>query len=87
MRFEKSPRKDENRGWCPECTWSAPLHHPCCPRQGNSAATLDQEEADYSHLIGPPAMDQYRGRNAPQFRALLTDYDRILLRFGMRIIW
>jgi hypothetical protein len=49
--------------------------------------TLDEEAGDYSHLIGPPAMEQYRGRNAPQFRALLTDYDRILLRFGMRIIW
>jgi hypothetical protein len=87
MRFEKSPANNEGPGWCPECTWSAPLHHPCCPQHGNSTATLDQEVGDYSHLVGPPAMDQYKERNAVHFGGLLTDHDRVLLRFGMHIRW
>jgi len=87
MRFEKYSRKNEDVGWCTECTWSAPLHHPCCPQYENSALTLDRNEGNYSHLIGPPAMDQYRERKAVRFGALLTDYDRILLRFGMHILW
>jgi len=87
MRFEGSARQYGSAGWCSECTWSAPLHHPCCPRRGESATALDREEWDYSHLIGPPAMEQYKVRRATQFSGLLTDYDRILLRFGMHILW
>ena len=42
---------------------------------------------DYSHLVGDPAKQHGRGVHAVPSTELLTDYDRILLRFGMHILW
>ena len=84
MLFGK-PQNDRNTACCPECTWSAPLHHPCCPNQTESTALVDPFE-DYRHLVGPPAMHQYKPWKDPGFDGLLDDDDRILLR-GMRISW
>jgi len=42
---------------------------------------------DSSLLIGSPLKQHDERFDAAQFDALLTDYDRILLRFGMRISW
>jgi len=77
--------KDRNPACCPECTWSAPLHHPCCPNHGETAQLIDPFE-DYRHLVGPPAMSQYKPWTDPGFDSMLTDDDRILLR-GLRISW
>lgn len=41
---------------------------------------------DFSDLVGNSVIHDERF-DAAQFDALLTDYDRILLRFGMRISW
>jgi hypothetical protein len=42
---------------------------------------------DYSHLVGEPAKQHDEGVHAEPSTELLTDYDRILLRFGMHIQW
>lgn len=42
---------------------------------------------DYSHLVGSSVNHQQSKRvDAARFEELLTDYDRILLGFGMRIL-
>lgn len=42
---------------------------------------------DYSHLIGCSAKKHDKALDAELFDGLLTEYDRILLRFGMRVDW
>jgi hypothetical protein len=42
---------------------------------------------DYSHLVGDPAKQRDKGVHAVPSTELLTDYDRLLLRFGMHIQW
>jgi hypothetical protein len=41
---------------------------------------------DYSHLVGSSVNQQSKRVDAARFEELLTDYDRILLGFGMRIL-
>lgn len=41
----------------------------------------------YSHLGGSLVKQPDERFDAAKFDALLSDYDRILLRFGMRISW
>ena len=43
------------------------------------------EGYDYSHLIAGPVKQNDKLFDATRFDGLLTDYDRILLGFGMRI--
>jgi hypothetical protein len=42
---------------------------------------------DSSHLVGSKVIQHNERFDAAQFDAFLTDYDRVLLRFGMRISW
>ena len=86
MWFENPQNEDPNAACCPECTWSAPRHHPCCPHHTGSANLVDPSGEDYSHLVGPPAMYQYKPWSDPGFDGMITGDDRILLR-GMRISW
>ena len=86
MQFDQPQNDDRNAACCPECTWSTPLHHPCCPQHRDSTTVVDSRGEDYRHLVGPPAMYQYKRSSDPGFDELLTDLDRILLR-GMRISW
>ena len=44
-------------------------------------------ECEFSHFVGGPAIPRDEKFDAAQFDALLTGYDRILLRFGMHIAW
>ena len=93
MWFVKPPNQDRNAA-CSECTWSAPHHHPCCSHHRESATLVDPFGEDYTHLVGPPAMSQYKPPYKPRtdrlpdpaFDGLLSADDRILLR-GMRISW
>lgn len=41
---------------------------------------------DYSHLVGCSVKPRSKPVDAVRFEQLLTDYDRILLGFGMRIL-
>jgi hypothetical protein len=45
------------------------------------------EGYDYSHLIAIPAKQDDKVFDTSRFDVLLTEYDRILLGFGMRITW
>lgn len=85
MQFEKRQKEDKNAACCPECTWSEPFHHSCCPHYSESTTLVDLFE-DYRHPVGPPAMYQYKQCSDPGFDGMLTDDDRIWLR-GMRISW
>jgi hypothetical protein len=42
---------------------------------------------DYSHLVTCPKKEHDKELDAEFFHGLLTEYDRILLRFGMRVEW
>ena len=56
-----------------------------CPKRGQSVAAQVPDGYDYSHLVGDPAKPDEQKLNTVRFEELLTDYDRILLEFGMRI--
>jgi hypothetical protein len=42
---------------------------------------------DYSHLAARSVHQHDEQPNAAQFGRMLTDYDLVLLRFGMHISW
>lgn len=42
---------------------------------------------EFSHLVDSAAEQRDEKFDAAEFDRLLTDYDRILLRFGMHITW
>jgi hypothetical protein len=42
---------------------------------------------DCSHLVSGPVAQHDKVFYAAQFDGLLTDYDRLLLKFGMHISW
>jgi hypothetical protein len=44
------------------------------------------KEYDYSHLVDRQAIPQFERMKRPGFDAMLTDYDRVLLQFGMHIL-
>jgi hypothetical protein len=54
-------------------------------RRRMTIASQEASEPDYSHLVDCPATEEEVQRTG--FDALLSDYDRILLRFGMHILW
>jgi hypothetical protein len=53
------------------------------PNCNDPTAASVADRYDYSH----PVTQHDKGFDAAQFDGLLTDYDRILLRFGMHILW
>lgn len=54
-------------------------------QRGMTIPTRAANEHDYSHLVDCPVTDgEEVGRTG--FEAMLTDYDRILLQFGMHIL-
>ena len=57
------------------------------PNCTDATAESVAEGYDYSHLVGSPVTQRDKGLDAAQFDGLATDYDRILLRFGMHILW
>ena len=86
MQFENSSSQNECASYCSECKWAPPFHDADCPRHRKTVALLALYGHDYSHLVGGP-LNQHQRLDAVQFDGLLTDYDRILLRFGMHISW
>lgn len=79
MQFEHSYSKDENR--------SAKLLAEYTSAAEPLVAVHLPNGCSSSHLVGSQAGQCDEGFDAAQFEALLTDYDRILLRFGMHIFW
>lgn len=72
---------------CPECTSTTPLHCAHCPQYRKAVAVHLEDGYDYRHLIGSPVKQHDKRFDAAQFDGLRTDYDRMLLRFGMQILW
>ena len=72
---------------CPECTVTRSNHCAHCPAYRQTVAARVEDRCDYSHLIGNPGKRPDNCFDAMQFDQLLSDYDRKLLGFGMRISW
>ena len=86
MQFENSYSEIERSECCPECIGTtAPCSH--FSRYGKTAAVHLPNGCDYSYLVGDPAKQHDQGVHAAPSSEFLTDYDRILLRFGMHILW
>ena len=78
---------DECSRCCPECTTTRSNHCAHCPAHRQTVAASVEHRCDYSHLIGNPGKRPDNSFDATQFDQLLSDYDRKLLGFGMRISW
>ena len=78
---------DECSRCCPECTVTRSNHCAHCPAYRQTVAASVEDGCDYSHLIGNPGKRPDDSFDAAQFDQLLSDYDRLLLGFGMRILW
>ena len=70
---------------CPECIVTRSSHCAHCPAYRNTVAPQVPDGYDYSHLVDGPVKQRDMVFDAAQFDGLLTDYDRILLGFGMHI--
>ena len=74
---------------CLECGAPKPDHYAHCSHCRDTTTASDIEAYDYSHLIGNPGLRHEKVFDeifdVAQFEGLLTDYDRILLGFGMHI--
>ena len=87
MRFKSSYSESESSGRCPECIGTTAPRCPSCSQDGKTAAVHMPNGCDYSHLVGDPAEPHDKGSDPVTSAELLTDYDRILLCFGMHIQW
>lgn len=87
MQFTNSYSEYDCAGCCPECILTTQTHCSHCPQYGRAGGVYIPEGYDYSHLVGGPAKQDNRVFDAARFDGLLTDYDRLLLKFGMHISW
>ena len=71
---------------CPECR-KIGVHSPGCTRLVKSAIQFLPPGYDYSHLLDRTGRSSDHVFDAAHFGDLLTNEDRILLRYGMRITW
>jgi hypothetical protein len=87
MQFETSYSEPECSGCCHECIRTTAPHCSHCPQHGQTAVVHLPDEYDYSYLVGDPTKQQDKAVHAVPSTEMLTDYDRVLLRFGMHILW
>jgi hypothetical protein len=92
MQFENSYSDVKCPECCPECIeTTAPHCSHCsrsyCPPYGEAVAVHLPNRRDYSHLVGDPAKQHDEVVHPVPSMKMLTDYDRLLLRFGMHIQW
>ena len=86
MRFENYYGENNCSACCPECMLTE-CHCAHCPQFRRAGSVHIPEGYDYSHLIASPAKQDDKVFDTARFDVLLTEYDRILLGFGMRITW
>lgn len=55
-------------------------------QRGMTIAARGTNDYDYSHLVDCPVKREPEVAKRTDFDAMLTDYDRILLQFGMHIV-
>ena len=87
MQFENSHSETECSGCCPECIGTTAPHCPHCSRYRKAFAVQLPNGCDFSYLVGDRATQHDKRVHAVPSMELLTDYDRILLQFGMHILW
>jgi hypothetical protein len=87
MRFENYYGENNCSACCPECMLTTECHCAHCPQFRRAGSVDIPEGYDYSHLIAIPAKQDDKVFDTSRFDVLLTEYDRILLGFGMRITW
>ena len=87
MRFENYYGENDCSGCCPECMLTTESHCAHCAQFRRAGGVHIPEGYDYSHLIASPAKQDDKVFDTARFDVLLTEYDRILLGFGMRITW
>jgi hypothetical protein len=71
---------------CPECTQSTASHCQHCPLSEEGFAVHLPNGNGCGHLLSSPVILPDQRLDAAEFDGLLTDYDRILLHFGMHIV-
>ena len=79
--------RETDCGCCFECSGTTLHHCMHCHQFAKRSAAAIEDGYDYRHLIGDPGMQRDKVADVNGFGQLLTDYDRILLRFGMRILY
>ena len=87
MEFGDIYSRDECNNRCPECTAPQPPAGEQCVRCGRSAVQRVADWPDSNALLAEPAKQHKPRFNAAHFQELLTDYDCVLLTFGMHISW
>jgi hypothetical protein len=85
MQFENSYTESEWSGCCPECIGTMIVRCPHCSRNEKAGAVHLSNGCGDSHLVDDPAKQHDKTHAVPSTG--LTDYDRILLGFGMHILW
>ena len=83
MRFENY--SSSGAGAVPHCLGISPPHCAHCTRSRKEAAAIE-DGYDYRHLIGDAGIQRDKVGDVTRFAELRTDYDRILIRFGMCIV-
>jgi hypothetical protein len=90
MQSENANNENERDEYQLNCEETMPLDCEHRPLHGKTVATPVPDGYDYSHLVGDPVKQHDKGSDtrfdAALFDLLLTDYDRILLQFGMHIL-
>ena len=78
--------REECGGCCPVCTLSTAHHCQHCPLYEEGFSVHLPNGYGCGRLVGSPVMQPDLRLDAAEFDELLTDYDRILLHFGMHIL-
>jgi hypothetical protein len=81
MQSGHSYSRNEREDCCPECKAPQPPPGELCVRCGRSAVARLADWSDYNCIAGNAV------KREDGFDHLLTDYDRVLLQFGMHISW
>jgi hypothetical protein len=74
-------------GCCPECTQSTASHCQHCPLSEKGFAVQLPNGCGCGHLVGSAPIKRDLRFDVAEFDGVLTDYDRMLLHFGMHILW
>src|SRR6516164_3187384 len=87
VQFRKSSGRNERLRWCRCCAAGMTAGCTHCSKQGTHIAVHLPNGRHYSHLVGSPMKLPGGNFDSARFKEMLTDYDRILLQFGMGVSW
>jgi hypothetical protein len=73
-------------GWKPEFNWVPPASSHSSTERTPGLPPVSSHY-DYRHLVGDPTKPYDSRPDSGLLDGLLTEFDQILLRFGMHIVW